>query len=140
MSFTNYNSYLNQDCVREVNKHLVVELQQQLNIVEQNVILWTGQQLDLLSGKSTVGLRLHRIAYCLDADDFDIKILSRSFVGLIENITANSNQKKTCAGHLTKQIAALASVAQESSEHLIDILMKRRYEHISHAEMNDNKN
>jgi len=96
MSFKNYNSYLNKDCVREVKKHLVMELQQRLNIVEKNVISWTEQPFDLssdwLSNNHTVFKQLYGIAYCLDENDFDIKMLSRSFVGLIENIIANSNQ------------------------------------------------
>ena len=82
---------------------------------------------------------MYKIAYCLDADDFDIKMLSRNFIGLIENITANSNMKNTNAEHLTKQIVTLTSAAQENSEHLIDILRKRRDEYISHARMNGGK-
>jgi len=137
MSCTNYKSYLNEDCVQEVNKHVVVELQQRVNVIEENVILWTEEQFDFLSGKSRIGLLLYTIAYCLDADDFDIKMLSRNFIGLIENITANSNKKNTYAEHFTKQIVTLASAAQENSEYLIDILRERRYKYISHAIMND---
>jgi hypothetical protein len=79
---------------------------------------------------------LYKIAYCLDAEDFDIKMPPWNFTGLIENITANSNMKNTNAEHLTKQIVTLTSAAQENSEHLIDILRKRRDEYISHARMN----
>jgi len=112
MSFASFSAFPEQHCVREVNQNIVVELQQRLNIVETDVILWTEQQFDFLSyGKRKVGLQLYKIAYCLDVDDFDIKMLSRSFDGLIENITANSNQNKTYVQHLTKQIAALASAA-----------------------------
>jgi len=140
MSLTNYNSYLNEDCVREVNKHIVAELQQRLNRVEKDVILWTGQQFDFLPyDRIRVGFQLYKIAYCLDAVDFDIKMLSRSFVGLIENITANSNEKKTHAEHITKQIAVLESVTQENSEHFIKILIKRRYECMLHIVMNDDE-
>ena len=141
MSCTNYKSYLNEDCVREVNKHFVVELQQRVNLIEKNVILWTEEQFDFLSlsGKSRVGLLLYKIAYCLDANDFDIKMLSTNFTGLIENITAISNKKNTHAEHLTTQIVTLAYAAQENSEHLIDFLRERRYEYISHARMNDDE-
>ena len=138
MSFSNSNAFLNQEFVREVNKNIVAELEQRLTIVEKDVIMWTGQQFDFLShGKRTVGLQLYKIAYCLDVHDFHIKMLSRSFVGLIENITANSNQNKTYVQHLTKQIAALACGAQENSQQLIQILMQRRCDYISHINMND---
>ena len=39
MSCKNYKSYLNEDCVREVNKHFVVELQQRVNLIEKNMIV-----------------------------------------------------------------------------------------------------
>jgi len=104
----------------------------------KDVTLWIGQQFDYLPyGRKRVGLQLYKIAYCLDVDDFDIKMLSRSFLGLIENITANSNVKKTYAEHITKQIAVLASVAQGNSEHFIEDLKKKRHECILHVEMND---
>jgi len=140
MSLINYNSYLNEDCVREVNKHIVAELQQRLNRVEKDVILWTEQQFGYLPyDRISLGLQLYKIAHCLDADDFDINMLTRSFVGLIENIKANSNEKKTHAEHITKQIAVLESVAQEKSEHFIEFLIKRRYECMLHVEMNDDE-
>ena len=126
------------DGVREENRHLVAELQQRLDVVEQSVVLWAEQQTVFLSlGKSTVRLQLDKIAECLDGDDFEVSMLSRSFEGLVGTLNSKSDQKRACVEHLTKEIAILAATAEPKYEHLIEILDKRRCECISHAQRND---
>ena len=47
------------DGLREENRELVAELQQRLDVVEQNALLWAEQQTVLQSlGKSTARLQL----------------------------------------------------------------------------------
>jgi len=105
-----------------------------------NITLWTKEQFDILSfGTKHLGLGsiLFGIAYCLDADEFDVKMLSGSFDGLIENITVNSNTKKKYVENITKQIQIMTCDTHKNNAQAIEFLIKKRDDYILHTKMND---